>query len=412
MLIEKWKRENNLFKFATKETSQDSFFSWVIQGINCNYPDRIENYNLAKEFLKEISPQGLKEDIDKVYEVKIIRQFLNIDILLVLNMSNGKQKFLIIENKTSSGLRNNQKESILYYTKFLDEIKNKRSMNIFDSWEIYCNSDNIEDNIYSVLIRTNLELRDDFNHDENEIKKYLMKLDRNYDFLKNDNFFDQHINFINNKEKIEKIVELFKKYQNTDKLIKDYYDALVFNLENDSVLNSSENSIEFINKNGILEEDKTHFRTAYMCLACFNNILKNPIKIDEEKINTRSSVRIVDVDINPNTDTQRRKIIVLTLDFNNGNEFGNFFIQDNIWQENQEKESTDDIRYVYLFTKENDCFNNTYYTFRGLFRFLKRVNNIKYWKKCRIGEHGKISIKKEDIEKYIKIEEDLGNDNA
>ena len=75
MLIERWKRDNNIFKFATKETTQDSFFSWVINGVNCNYEDRIENYNLAKEFLKEISLKGLKEEIDNIYEVKIIRQF-------------------------------------------------------------------------------------------------------------------------------------------------------------------------------------------------------------------------------------------------------------------------------------------------------------------------------------------------
>ena len=97
------------------------------------------------------------------------------------------------------------------------------------------------------------------------------------------------------------------------------------------------------------------------------------------------------------------------MDFNKGNDFENSFILDDIWREQQEKESTDNIRYVYLFTKENDYFNDTYYTFRGLFKFLKRVNDIKYWKKCKVSENGKVSIKKQDVEKYIKIEEDLSN---
>ena len=40
---------------------------------------------------------------------------------------------------------------------------------------------------------------------------------------------------------------------------------------------------------------------------------------------------------------------------------------------------------------------------------ISHIEYIKYWKKCRVSENGKISIKKEDIEKYIKIEEDLSD---
>ena len=63
-----------------------------------------------------------------------------------------------------------------------------------------------------------------------------------------------------------------------------------------------------------------------------------------------------------------------------------------------------------MFTKEINYFsNNTYYTFKGLFRLLKRVDNINYWKKCNISNNGKISIKETDIEKYIINEENLSN---
>ena len=141
---------------------------------------------------------------------------------------------------------------------------------------------------------------------------------------------------------------------------------------------------------------------------CFNHLRKEKLK----DINTRlTDINLDNIDVTFNNMSDRNLIKVLTLDFKNNNDFKNIFIQDNIWQEKQEKESTDNIRYVYLFTKESDCFNNTYYTFRGLFKFLKRVNDIKYWKKCKISENGIISIKKEDVEKYIKIEEDLSNEN-
>ena len=173
-------------------------------------------------------------------------------------------------------------------------------------------------------------------------------------------------------------------------------------------MSNKENSIDFIIKNGILEENKTHFRTNYLCLMCFNHLRKEELKDIDTR---RNGINLDNLDVTFDNVSDRNVIKVLTLDFNKGNDFENSFILDDIWREQQEKESTDNIRYVYLFTKENDYFNDTYYTFRGLFKFLKRVNDIKYWKKCKVSENGKVSIKKQDVEKYIKTEEDLSNWN-
>ena len=104
--------KNNLFKFLTKETAQDLFFSWAINWFN--YED-IEYHNFARDFLKEIVPNGLVNQIDNISSIKIIRQIFNIDILLVLNMKDGTQNFLIIENKTISKL-GQQLDTIIYYT--------------------------------------------------------------------------------------------------------------------------------------------------------------------------------------------------------------------------------------------------------------------------------------------------------
>ena len=73
---------NNLFKFATKETSQDSFFSWVINWFN--YKDKLEYNNFSKEFLLNILPNGLLNKIEDIDTIKIIRQFFDIDILFYL----------------------------------------------------------------------------------------------------------------------------------------------------------------------------------------------------------------------------------------------------------------------------------------------------------------------------------------
>ena len=408
------KGRNNLFKFATKETSQDSFFSWVINWFN--YKDELEYNSFAKEFLITILPNGLISKIDDINTIKIIRQFFDIDILLVLNMKDGKQYFLIIENKTISELGKQQINTIIYYTKLVYNLKNNKDK--FSRFEINTNVDNIENKVFSVLIKTGIKYLDNYN-DENNIKESLIKLNKNSDeylyynecknYIENSkkDFWNSHIKFINTPDKLECLVNVLDKYKYIDTLIEDYYNSLVFNLENDSILSSKENNVDFIIKNRFLEENKTHFRTNYLCLMCFNSLRKEKLKDIDTR---RTNINLDNIDITFDSLSDRNIIKVLTLDFNNDNDFRNSFVLDDIWREKQEKESTDNIRYVYLFTKEIDYFNDTYYTFRGLFKFLKRVNDMKYWKKCKVSENGKISIKKDDVEKYIKIEEDLSNE--
>lgn len=413
MLIENYRRDNNLFKFATKETSQDSFFSWVINWFN--YKDELEYYNFSRDFLFNILPSGLIDKIDEIATIKIIRQFSDIDILLVLNMKDGEQYFLIIENKTSSDLGKLQLDTIIYYTKLVHQLKYCKEK--FIRFGVDTGKEHIECKVYSVLIKTGIKYIDE-ETDENNIKKALKALDsgsNEYIYYKecksyiNDSkndFWNNHIKLINTGEKLKSIVNLLNRYKYVDTLIKNYYDSLIFNLENDSILNDRENSIDFITKNEILEEDKTHFRTNYLCLMCFNKLRKKQLKDIETRI---TNINLDNIDVSFDKESDRNSIKVLTLDFDKGNEFKNSFEQHNIWREQQVKESTDNIRYVYLFTKEKDYFNDTYYTFRGLFKFLRRDGEKKYWKKCKVSNNGKISIKKENIEKYIKIQEELDN---
>ena len=408
--------ENNLFKFATKETTQDSFFSYIINGYNNS--DKKEYKTLAKCFLKEISPKGLKKEIDKLSNIRIIRQFLGIDILVVLNFINHKQKLLIIENKTSSGLTDNQKDTILYYTKLLNALEKakktsnqeSRNIQVFNNHGIDYKYSNNKDNIYSVLIRTNLEYGKDYSLDEKEIKSNTNKLDKKYTFLKNNNFFIKHINFINNPSKLSSLLSLFKEYQFVDSLIKGYYQVMQFNLENESLLNYSENSVNYINKNELMNYN-THFRTAYLCLACFNNILTSPIDIkNEEKIETRNSERKINIDIHFNNDSEFNEFKVRTFDFNSGNNFNNRFIDGDMWSYESKNENKN-VRYIFLFIKKIDQFNNEYYEFNGLFRRYKqlKIKKNRYqhvWERCNnhfMKKNGKLMISKKEIINYIKL---------
>ena len=141
------------------------------------------------------------------------------------------------------------------------------------------------------------------------------------------------------------------KYKHIDSLIENYYDMLFFNLTNNSLLSKSENYINSIAKKGILEENKTHFRTNYMCFECFRKLTSD----DFDKFNTHTSHINLD---KLNIPILNEKIVIVdTLDFDNGNDFKNIFIQDDIWKEEQPKYN-EKIGYIYLFTKEINYFSN------------------------------------------------------
>ena len=118
------KKDNNLFKFATKETTQDSFFSWIINFYNVTDDKLYKNF--SKEFLKTIMPKDLSDKVNDIKSIDITRQFCDIDILLTLNMKNNEQYYLIIENKTSSDLGPQQTKTIIYYTKLIHYLYNNK----------------------------------------------------------------------------------------------------------------------------------------------------------------------------------------------------------------------------------------------------------------------------------------------
>ena len=87
---------NNMFKYATKELSQDAFICWLVNYINT---DEEEYKGVAKDFIELIAEKignvKFKEYIkSNDYKVEIKHQYKNIDILLKIN-----KFYIIIEDK-------------------------------------------------------------------------------------------------------------------------------------------------------------------------------------------------------------------------------------------------------------------------------------------------------------------------
>lgn len=90
---------NNMFKYATKELSQDAFICWLVNYINT---DEKEYKKVAKEFIEliaeKIGDKRLKEYIkNNDYKVEIKHQYKNIDILLKIGKFN-----IIVEDKINT----------------------------------------------------------------------------------------------------------------------------------------------------------------------------------------------------------------------------------------------------------------------------------------------------------------------
>ncbi len=410
------KKDNNLFKFATKETTQDSFFSWIINFYNVTDDELYKNF--SKEFLKTIMPKDLVDKINDIKSIDITRQFCDIDILLTLNMKNNEQYYLIIENKTSSDLGPHQTKTILYYTKLIHYLYNNKDKFKELSIDVDTVNRKYEDKVYAVLIKTTIRNNDSndkdmiinsittLNKEENEYDYY--QTSKKYiESISISEFLDKHIKFINTDEDLLKITNVISKYKSLDNLIESYYDSISFNLSNDSMLKNDENSVDSIVKRGYLIENKTHFRTNKLCFKCFESNLTTR---NLDNINNQSNSITLDK-LNYEFNDERKLVIVDTLNFKSGNYYDNKFeYNGNFWLEKiRENNNSNKIRYIFLFVKEIDFFRNEYYTFKGLYRFkeISNVNEESYnvWEKCKVSDNGIVSIKKQDIEDYIRKEE-------
>lgn len=94
----------NLFSLATKELSQDGFFTWLLQWADKNTSQFDQQLNeTAKGFVRLLIGQSVDYQINKV---KANRQWNNIDIWAEIN----DEYFIAIEDKTNTGEHSEQLE--------------------------------------------------------------------------------------------------------------------------------------------------------------------------------------------------------------------------------------------------------------------------------------------------------------
>ena len=106
--------ENNLFKWATKELSQDAVVAWLLN-----------NDKIGKDFIKNLCP-SLEGENFKISNIRT--QYESIDVFVELELNDGKGTWaVIIEDKTDTYLHDNQ---MLKYIKKIDN-KKKYSKIIF-----------------------------------------------------------------------------------------------------------------------------------------------------------------------------------------------------------------------------------------------------------------------------------------
>ena len=90
--------ENNIFKFATKELSQDATVAWLADCYRFK-----ETKEIGEKFIKEF----ILEKDEEIKEVNIIRQYHKIDVFIQVE-TNKMTYNIIIENKRGTFLHDNQ----------------------------------------------------------------------------------------------------------------------------------------------------------------------------------------------------------------------------------------------------------------------------------------------------------------
>ena len=372
--------ENNLFRFATKELSQDAFLCWCLNFYNYDSSFR----KLSKNILTKILPDKVVNDIK---EIKIIRQFLHIDILLVITLNTEKQVIVIIEDKIESEI-NKKSQKDLYLTKLFNCDKEK--LNKYNIVDLNRN------NVYAVLLCTGINRIKKIN----ELKENVSKKISNELIL-----FD-----INN------LYDILKNYKDKSDIIKSFFKHLEYTLMINDKLNTTEN----IRNQKFISINKTIFSKAYHCYNCFIHLIdEDKEKYTERSCPTGGGVHLKELQkhleniFKSGENKERTKIVVDVVRFYNFKDFRNYFEDEekNIWIEEFPRKQNEKysnrikkIRYVFLFGRTLDSFGKDNFVFYGLYRFdkfdTKNGNECNIWKKCELDDN--ITLDKDELIRKIK----------
>lgn len=143
------KEKNNLFKYATKELSQDAFLCWLV---NWGNTDNMEYKKVGNDFIKLLAdkidlPHFNKYLKNNDYSVEIRHQYKNIDVLLIID-----KFYIIIEDKIKSDERDNQILDYVYKLIKDDKVEEK---NIFTCYYKMYDECNVQDKKLNAVITRN-----------------------------------------------------------------------------------------------------------------------------------------------------------------------------------------------------------------------------------------------------------------
>ena len=392
------REENKLFKFATKELSQDAFICWCINWFN--YKENIKR-DKSKEQLVRMSEEILNKILENtdinsfhIKEVKIIRQFENIDITLVITTKSSKQYIVIIEDKVGANLSNHQRKD-LYVSNLTKALKNNK-----EKQELLGITEFDEKNIIPVFWKTSVW---------NEEKEVLQK-----ELSKN---IGKEVVCINGNDTLELLKDCIK----SSEIVEDFYICLQDYLRINNQLPEDEYCVKKIVENEKIIEGTT-FSKNYYVYNCFSKLIGKEYTGKSHpqtggKVLDKLSRRILDEKVlNKSNKLERRnnKENVVAVDtirfFNFGTSYKNRLSEDNKkWYEELEQKIVDkgefytNLRYIYLFARKLNVFRKEQYKFLGLYKLIDydKKNKTRIWEKQEL-PHNTVPLNENEIVKVIK----------
>ncbi len=393
-----WGGENKMFKYMTKELSQDSFICWCINWFN--YKDQVKG-DKRKENLCKMSEKILDKILENtdinssfVNKIDIFRQFKKIDILLIINTKSSTQYVVTIEDKVGTSLNKNQWD--LYVPKLIQYLEDNPENQEILSLERF-----EKDKIIPVFWKTGL-----WNEEKEKLKN---KLSSN---------IGKKVVCINGIDTLE----LLKDYVTDSEIVEDYYTCLQEYLKINNQLEDNENSVNKILENGKLKEGTT-FSKNYYVYNCFSNLIGRQYN---SKSHTRKggivlrnlSKRLIEEEILKTSNMLKKEnnrsniVSVDTITFSKGSKTGyknSLGLNGTLWYEEVCQEKVDknkfytNLRYIFLFAKNLNTFTEKQYKFLGLFKLIDydEKNKLRLWEKQELSNNT-IQLDEEEIIKVIK----------
>lgn len=392
------REENKLFKFATKELSQDAFICWCINWFN--YKEKV-NGDRDKEKLITMSEEILNKILENtdinsfhIKEVKIIRQFENIDITLVITTKSSKQYIVIIEDKVGANLNQHQQQD-LYVNKLTKALKdNKEKQELIGVTEFN------KENIVPVFWKTSV-----WSEEKEELRKRLTKNTK------------KEVVCINGNDTLE----MLKNYIKCSEIVEDFYICLQDYLRINNQLQDDEHCVKKIVENEKIIEGTT-FSKNYYVYNCFSKLIRKEYNGKSHPqtggvVLEKLSKRILEENVlNKSNKLERRNnnenvIAVDTIRFFNfGTSYKNKLLDNGkLWLEEVEEKIVNkgefytNLRYIFLFARKLNTFRKEQYEFLGLYKLNEydKKNKIRIWEKQEL-PYNTVSLNEEEIIKVIK----------